>query len=477
MKVLHFLPALMLGMLVCACDEDETPKNSDGLLSSDEQTAKLITAGNDALNLIDAQDHQNLAETVGYFMANYQNYELDVNYLLRVLMGLVPEMPNISPIATVNSYMQLVNEMASQKIPSIDKKYYQQTLAFTDMSILYGEFTANDSLLIWQYNDSTITDRLQLSYKDNLDRDVVITLKGLGPTTTTRVDYSQFNTEKYTDYYENENLSNDSSGYFVTLTLPEKIVFSVSLDSEQIASLTFVTSLDCDIVAENYYNVDHNDKVGYSEETESIIANVDFENINMAVILDLNNYKTKIDWLLKQDTTSLNMGLIIKNQSIISLEAKLGGKFGEMLNDIDFDNISISDKLSSFDLNIDVMGQIQLKGSCSQPGILANMIIGTDENVELSLPMIVAGFNSLVDLDIYFDNGKDINSSVYVKYYPNTESKNEYITPVIEFKKDGSVLQFSEFFNEEKYSDLINNTANKASDFMFLFGSILSALM
>lgn len=468
MKFLSLFPALMLGLMVCGCSDDDTPK-SNGLLSSDEQTAKLQTVGNAALSLIDAEDHRNIADVVGYYMERYAGYGFFETYYMQK-----------SPISTVNSYLQLVNDMASKKIPSIDKKYYQQVLAFTDMASLYGEFTANDSLMIWQYNDSTIKDRLQLSYKDSLDRDVVVTMKGSGPTTTMRVDYSYFDIDSTINYEGNQIVSNDTTGYFVTLTLPEKIIFSVSLDGTQIAALTFVTSLDCNIVAEYYDVVNNNEQISEYDVTGYTTSNVDFEKLNLAVILDLNNYQTKIDWLLEPDMASMNFGITIKNQSVISLTASLGGQFDEMLNgydDMDDNSDPPFDKLSSFDLNMDVMGQIQVKGSCSQPNLLANMMMGADQDIDIPMEMMVDGFNSLTDLNIYFDNGNDINSSVYLKYYPNTESEDEYVTPVIEFKKDGSVLQCSEFFDKERYSELINNSIDKAFGFMTIFGNLFSAFM
>lgn len=483
MKFLNLFPALMLGLMVCGCSDDDTQKSNE-LLSSDEQTAKLQTVGNAALSLIDAEDHRNIADVVGYYMERYAGYGVDGAYYMHVMTGLMPDMMRKSPISTVNSYLQLVNDMASKKIPSIDKKYYQQVLALTDMASLYGEFTANDSLMMWQYNDSTIKDRLQLSYKDSLDRDVVVTMKGSGPTTTMRVDYSYFDIDSTINYEGNQIVSNDTTGFFATLTLPEQIIFSVSVDGTQIAALTFVTSLDCNIVAEYYDVFKNNEQISEYEEAESAATNVDFEKLNIAVVLDINNYQAKIDWLLEPDLASMNLGLIIKNQSVISLDAKLGGQFSEMLssnNDDNYDSNSLFDKLSSLDLNLDIMGQVQVKGTCFRLDSLAKIIMLSDQinnqKVDDSMRKFVDSFNDLTDFYIYFDKGNDINSSVYLKYYPNTESEDEYITPVIEFKKDGSVLQCSEFFNKEKYSDLINNSMDKAFGFMTIFGNLFSAFM
>lgn len=120
-------------------------------------------------------------------------------------------------------------------------------------------------------------------------------------------------------------------------------------------------------------------------------------------------------------------------------------------------------KADSFEANLDIIGEIQVKGSCSDAFEAAESLdliwdalynSGSETDAERHLNNL----NSKIDFNVYYDGGSKKQASVEFDLQCYKYDADEYwsLIPVIVFN-DGSKYKIEEFFTENAFGDLIES--------------------
>ena len=114
-----------------------------------------------------------------------------------------------------------------------------------------------------------------------------------------------------------------------------------------------------------------------------------------------------------------------------------------------------------FDMYVDILGQLQIIGKCSDGVALSENIenfydAGNDSQAERAIDNI----NTYIDLGIYYDKSVTRQADVIMDYYVETDDYNDFtwyeIEPIIKFP-DGSKYAVYEYFDEDSFSGLSNS--------------------
>ena len=124
-------------------------------------------------------------------------------------------------------------------------------------------------------------------------------------------------------------------------------------------------------------------------------------------------------------------------------------------------------------LTIDLLGQVQIKGKCSNIVQYNKYLDEADENDsnESAFKENINKANKLMDLGLYYDNRDKKYANVELKCFE--ESYNDYYynyswwtyTPVIVFDDDDTSYAFDEFFNEDDFRKVIKTAERLLEDY------------
>ena len=215
-------------------------------LAPSAQKTRLQDVGLEFVNGIKAADHENLVDVTAYLGENL-DFEIDSNYVSK-LESLYEETYEgegnnyySSPVAAVRSLMAICLNAAQSgaQLSSQTSNIWTTTLK-AGMPDVYGRFTPNMEKEEWEW-DSSVNDRLEISFTDDNNQNWVATLKGSKETTRAKLtirykgnseynyvdgpDAGNTSIEKYDDYYE------------FMVDVPKEITFAVKCNNTSVVDL------------------------------------------------------------------------------------------------------------------------------------------------------------------------------------------------------------------------------------------------
>lgn len=143
---------------------------------------------------------------------------------------------------------------------------------------------------------------------------------------------------------------------------------------------------------------------------------------------------------------------------ILSLKVSVPGTWkGLDLQTLDFG-------LESISVNLDVMGQVQVKGGiASIRGFLVAML-SADDSDEESFKAALEQVNQMLDLKLYYDGSNTAAGWIMLQPYYDEEDEEWAAAPVICFASDNSVYPVGEFFSAENFPDVLMGVATIVSE-------------
>ncbi len=143
---------------------------------------------------------------------------------------------------------------------------------------------------------------------------------------------------------------------------------------------------------------------------------------------------------------------------ILSLKVSVPGTWkGLDLQTLDFG-------LESISVNLDVMGQVQVKGGiASIRGFLVAML-SADDSDEESFKAGLKEVNQMLDLKLYYDGSSTAAGWIMLQPYYDEEDEEWAAAPVICFASDNSVYPVGEFFSAENFPDVLMGVATIVSE-------------
>ena len=255
--------------------------------------------------------------------------------------------------------------------------------------------------------------------------------------------YYDWDTDEYVDCWYTEY-------YNVTVEVPSSLTASLKKDGSIIAQVSFT--------------IDHNiDKGGLDIEKDYVSFSCEI------IIDDLKYTATKLMYNAKNGNSEFNSSLY-KGDIFIFSESFSGNASYDLDEDgyiEDWDGSSISFKCN-------LLGEIQITGSCSDIERMADLG-DSDINSEKELERLVNNMNSLLDVAVYYDGTSKVQASIELE--PMVEYEDYYgyydywAEPVIVFE-DGSRYLFYEYFDEDdfeylikKFEHMLDNYEDMAEDF------------
>lgn len=115
----------------------------------------------------------------------------------------------------------------------------------------------------------------------------------------------------------------------------------------------------------------------------------------------------------------------------------------------------------NFDVYVDILGQLQIIGKCTDGIALAENIENVfDADTESQAERAVDNVNNYADLGIYYDKSVTRQADVIMDYHAVVDDYNDYtwydIEPIIKFP-DGSKYAVYEYFDEDSFAGLSNS--------------------
>ena len=115
----------------------------------------------------------------------------------------------------------------------------------------------------------------------------------------------------------------------------------------------------------------------------------------------------------------------------------------------------------NFDVYVDILGQLQIIGKCTDGIALAENIENVfDADTESQAERAVDNVNNYADLGIYYDKSVTRQADVIMDYRAVVDDYNDYtwydIEPIIKFP-DGSKYAVYEYFDEDSFAGLSNS--------------------
>lgn len=380
-------------------DTPDNPVNPNNPLTSLEQKQQLESTGISFLNHIKAADFQSITDLANYIASTYEDYSTD-------------ELDDWAE----NCLDAITTLLSDDNDGNYSENIYKRIYAASNFT---GHFVAKDG----RWTHSKASD-LQFTVNDSNGKDCILKLTTSGKTQRVYVGEDE-DWEYWSDgYYWREEVNI----YEQYLEVPEKITLTATQNGKAIAKLVIDTDLtlmfapDFDLESDKY---------------------------DVTATLTVNGY----DWKVEQAQFDANSGASLKvkfvkdGDVVFSATASAKGDVS-------------AEELGNLQLNIDVLGEVQIKGTCSDAIKLANLLEKADDNEEdeKNFKSYLNQANELLDFGVYYQGTSTKQASVKMEPFEEDDWGYRYWTaePVIYFTDGTSYSTFEAFFDEDSFEDLLN---------------------
>lgn len=302
------------------------------------------------------------------------------------------------------------------------EEYYKRII---ELSQFKGKFVAGKEG--WTKSNA---DDLQFEFKDQNGITCVFTLKTSGKTAKVYVG------ETWGDDYYNEEYS--------------KWVYKIEKNYVYVPEHITMTLLQGgNTLVSAEVNIDHSQFLGpeYDLSKDAVSTNATVKINNYVWVVDRAAHNGK-------DGSAYVKGSMSKaGKTLVSFEASAADtkldKDGELLQG------------GAAKVSVNILGEVQIKGTCSNVKTFADYMDKADRNDEneSQFKSYVNQANSLLNLGIYFNGGSMRQAKVQLECFEDGYANWKYWTyePVLVFDDNSTYSTFTAFFNEASFREVINS--------------------
>ena len=546
MKKNYLLVGLFaLGMMALqGCDETNSGINFGGDITGEPelggtmeklepsaQKTRLQDVGLEFVNEIKAVDHENLVDVTAY-LSQELDYVIDTAYVGK-LERLYEETYSGdndyyygSPVKVVRDLMAISLDAAQSgaQLSTRATDIWTSTL-YAGLPDAYGKFTPNTRAEEWVW-DSSVKDRIEVSFTDDHDQKWVATLKGSKETTRAKVSMRFKDTDE--SYFVNgpnagtTSVDNYEDYYEFVIDVPKEITFDVKCNNTNVVDLTLNSSLAFEGALNEegessyqrfweewtyggywsgYYN-EYGDWVKYwvDEYTEGwyywgdgehntvYTMDVDYTNLGVDAKLKVNAYEETFKTEVTKQGLSVSANVKVNGKQMLKVEGTLKADIdaavdeGENIfteGEEDVEDIKV-DALKELSMYVDLMGKVQVVGKCNKFKDLQDAYILLEEAEEdddfVKFQRYLGHLNKAYDITLHYDNTETVQANFEFEAY---EEKEEWdpsysyfgVRPVIVFTADDSRYGIEDYFTERSFGDLVEAVEDLYDDFEEMFDS------
>lgn len=248
--------------------------------------------------------------------------------------------------------------------------------------------------------------------------------------------------------------------YYYEVEVPEHLSIKITEDGQDfiVINLDFTLSFSKD---------------GLDSTKDCFIVTMTFKVDDQEIVIEKTGYdastgKAYVSYAQKQG-----------GATVIRAEASAKAKF-EIVTERDewdqgydeytFPEFSIAKDVN---LNIDILGDVQIKGSCSDIlSAVDYMDTFYESDKESSVERALANLNNIIDLGIYYSGNSTKQADIVMDYYVEDDPyyDNEWyeMEPIMVFS-DGSQFAFEEYFTESSFRRVVRAFENWLEDYVEFF--------
>lgn len=385
---------------ISACDSTGGGgKKSGPALKPDEQKVKIEQTATELMDIMDSKDYKNLAQTSSAFY-----YALD-------------ELDNPG--------------YDWSELEVIGEQIYEDSFQIEELAdgcaITMNLFLANaKGLVTLGKNKATYKDYdgTKIVWTDSSNNTWAAEISQSGAVKT--MDFNTFVSEM--DWYGEIH----THTYDIKVGVPEKVTAYMSRNGEKIAEIT--VDLKIDVKASD---VELKDDIPYVKKgSVSVSTTIKVADLALTIAPSYNVTTGQLKF-----TESLYKG----KQLILETSASCSGKVYEILEEeeIDVTNVNIS---------ADILGQIQISGTCSDVAALIEYIENTQPESKSDWQRAAAKLNSFFDVNLRFDETSNVQASLEfecAEHYNDYSDKTYYTLGLVVVFNDGSRYSVEEVYGDE----------------------------
>lgn len=413
MKKIFIVASLMMMTLV-SCNK-ESSKKGNTPLSPDEQKTKVENTTQDLMSEFPVEDYEafftaseNLTNAILQILDN-GDYDLtEIEGVLEERLGRMITVKELSETVTSHTYLFLLADIK-------------------------GHFTFGKDKLTYKDSDSTIievTDDKGVAWK------ITLTPSGAAK----KVYFGEFE-KNWAGIYDNQTGSygeRHSEIYDLTIEVPEKLDINITENGKNFASVSLGLS----------FNVSEG---GLDIEKDSFSVSCAISFVGLEINLSKLAYNAS--------TGAFENSFSLKNNGklIIAETVSANAKF-------DFDNEDWSAK--NLNVTVDIMGEMQFKGSCADVKKLVETFDNSARETENDWEKLAEEVNKLFTLGVYFDGGNLVQAKLILE--PKAHTYGYGLAWVIEFN-DGSKFQLEEYLEDESFDDTYDDLESFIGSYLKFF--------
>jgi hypothetical protein len=220
---------------------------------------------------------------------------------------------------------------------------------------------------------------------------------------------------------------------YIAADIPDYIDIAVTQGERTLATVNITHNTTTEgenlkgLLVSNHAKISRSDGMGYNE---LILRNSGYQPGAVGVNLDFE-VKTP-------------------SKTLFSIKFSMPGTINNDLKYISTSNLTeltnLDTGFSNIDVDIDVLGQAQIKGGITDVNsLLVN--IGTIKRLKTALN--IGSVNKLITMRLYFDNSSTVSGVVKMRAVKNTATNEMDVQPLITFSSDNSTILIEKLFTEE----------------------------
>ncbi|MBQ9201468.1 MAG: hypothetical protein IJ154_03745 [Bacteroidales bacterium] len=440
LRKFNVMPALLLAGLtlgVISCGDKKEKEEAEKPMTSVEQKNKFEEAGLAVVNAINPEDFQYLVDEAKFVYNKYTGIgeEYDPSALLMFAFGCLQEITE-TQLTRTGQDAPVTSREGSLTVTTYNENF-RKLYKFSNFT---GHFTAGETA--WVKSENKFSD-LQLAFKDQNGADCTLTLSTDGKGVPVH-----FDTDKEFQMYNLDTATNTRQDYYQTtysvVEVPQTLILSLKTGREEHVCLTLNPDLT-EMQAEDF---------DLSKDSYSFTAS-----------LKVEKYVFNIEKIMYSPAkpAEISVKALVGNVPVASFSMKS--------SNMNADNTSL---LAAKDvtLDVDLAGQIQIKGTCADALRFIGLIKEAEDNnsKESTFKSKINQANDLIDLGVYYDGGKLEQAKVKLEVFEDKAKGLWYCEPVIYFADGTAYSTFEAFFNETDFADLIN----AAQELVAKFGAMVN---
>lgn len=383
------------------------PGNGNTKLDSESQKQKLQKTAENFMNEVPANEFRNLSQLANYVNDQYlenDNYKNDV---------------------VTDWFEDVLNANVSFDKTGYESSYWREDYykRIITLSQFKGKFVAEGKG--WKKSDAK---DLQFEFKDQNNQTCVLTVQTSGNVVKVYVG------DTWDDDYQNSNGQWVEKIHENYVYVPEVITTSLTQGGNTLVSAKV--------------EIDHSKFNGPEYDLTK-------DALSTKATATVNDFTWVVERASHNGTEGsayVKASMSKAGKKLVALEASVADT--KMNNDGDLLQGGAAK------VSVDILGQVQIKGTCSNVKKFADYLEEADDNDENEsmFKSYVNQANSLLDIGMYFDGGKTRQCKLRIDSFEDGYSSWKYWTyePVLVFDDDSTYSTFTAFFNESSFRNVIN---------------------